>query len=261
MLTDGCTGFRNRYRSGAATTGDEHLRSCVSCTAWVETLQEELRPPLPVALPASLQQRLCIIAQRPPGCDELDRAFVEHGDLAGEGSDEESGERAREHLRDCGRCHSLYGALVAARADGRRPLPAALRSRLRRRLAPESRVPAWIRDTRYGAAACYGLTFFLLFLAGDSPAHFRETLDVVSSRAAFLLREGEVQGRTTWDEVREWTDKGLEAGRSQVAPWREQMQSSWQKTTQTIGALDADRFRSRLWPKRGDSDERGNDDE
>lgn len=264
MLSDGCARFRKRYRSGATDGADEHLRSCVSCATWTERLEKELRPPLPVAMPSGLQRRLSAIAHHPPGCEELDRVFVEHGAPLGGVADEASPsrrERMAEHLRDCGRCRSLYGVLEVSRAQGRRPLPPALRSRLQRRLAPESRVPAWIRDTRYGAAACYGLTFFLLFLAGDSQARFRTTLDLVSSQASQLLREGEAQGRSTWDGVRAWTDKSLDVGRSQVVPWREQVQSSWRKTTRTIEDLDPDRFRSRLWPKRGDGDDQRDNNE
>lgn len=257
MLTPECLRFRDRFAAERIDPDNTHRRSCPACSSWAFRLEQALQPTPGVAMPPGLQRRLAAIAILPADCAEVDRRYSESGRAPNVGADPSEGTADRDqHLLSCERCRKVYGLLASACSAAQAPLPTALRLRLQLRTEPVPKLPPWIRDSRYAAAACYGLTFFLLFLAGDSSARFRDTVDRVGTRASEVFRDGETQGRSAWMGVRTWTDQSIELGLLRVEPWRDQMLTTWQQTTETIGELDPDRLRSRLRPKRGADDER-----
>ncbi|MEM8994597.1 MAG: hypothetical protein AAGF23_07370 [Acidobacteriota bacterium] len=149
------------------------------------------------ALPAGLRSRLRGIADDFAEADPLyARALAGEtlGDEIPAGEAENPGRRA------------AHDALAVTFAEARRPrpLPEALRARLRavpRRYAAQS-VPVWLADSRWATAASLVLTAALALLAGDASARFQQTAAAFKEPAPLVLELG----------AGEWASKPAELG-------------------------------------------------
>ena len=155
----------------------------------------EIQPDRRHPMPDVLRRRLMQIPRLEVRCVDRDRLYEATWRQAWQGRSDD--DAAVVHLASCNRCKPVYDTLRAAL--GRTvPAPYGLLGRLRavgRRVAT---IPWWIRQPRFGVAACWILAFVLASLAGSAQALLRDTkagLSTAAETAEILAAESGERSR------------------------------------------------------------------
>lgn len=159
-LDAACVAFRDAFASGGV---DEHRSTCSRCAAWAAQREAASAGRSTRRLPGGLVARLQGIPLREVVCRDTDRLFeATRGAAAGAPRDL----AVERHLMRCDRCRRLYGALRTAMACAALPVPDSLLARLAS-MAPARprRMPGWVRDGRWAAAASLVLAMLLVLIA------------------------------------------------------------------------------------------------
>lgn len=159
-LEAACAAFRDAFTDGAV---DVHRATCSRCAAWAAQREAASVGQSTRSLPTGLTARLQDIPLREVVCRDTDRLFEATRGAVGGAPRDLAVER---HLTRCDRCRRLYGALRTAMACTRLSVPDALLVRLAS-MAPARprRLPPWVRDGRWAAAASLVLAMLLLLIA------------------------------------------------------------------------------------------------
>ncbi len=226
-------------------------------------------------LPPALRRRLREIPRREVVCRDVERLYRatrarawarRDCDTAARGAAESEGrgaaDRAAErHLASCARCRELYGTLASALAEARRPLPRRLASRLSAfARQPARRLPVWIVDARYAAAACYLLAAVTLALAGDASAVLRGT-ETVSTKAQTWASAGETRSAEAWGAVRSSLSRELGSGWHRARRYRATCERWLSDAVRAVGATTDELLPDRDRSVEGEDDGRTRIDE
>ncbi len=212
----------------------------------------------------ALRQRLRDIPRREVLCRDVDRLYRfarararARQDPTGSSVRDGAAER---HLDECSRCRELYATLTTAFEVRRLPLPQRLALNLRQvARQPERLLPIWIADTRYAAAACYLLAALTLSLAGDASALFRDTTQVVSSKAVNWVDRGETRGLEVWHATATTVRREVGDGWEEISRYGASTEKFLANVYQTLETRTLELIPGDV-PVEGDSDARSGKD-
>jgi|GEM_PF-4368608 hypothetical protein len=205
-------------------------------------------------LPATLQDRLRIIPQQMVVCRDVDRGWAE---LAREELAPGAAAGLRDHLACCERCATVYATLEAAVLEPPRPLPGTLTFRLHgvpRSRPAKARVPAFIRDIRYAAAASYLGALLVMFVVGNPVQAGARGMETVRPPVEGMIDQVQTTGAHWWQALDQWQGAvRREAGqefqrrRHAVATAQQQRWHDWQQQMESLFSA----VRSRMVPDEG----------
>lgn len=224
--------------------------------AWIRPVHREglVRTEGQRPLPAALQDRLRIIPQQMVVCRDVDRGWAE---LARQELAPGTAAGLRHHLARCERCAAVYATLETAVLEPPRPLPGTLTFRLHalgRSPAPKARVPAFVRDIRYAAAASYLGALLVMFVVGNPVQAGARGLETVRPPVAGMVGRVQDTGVAWWrafdawqGSVRQEAGQELQRRRHAVAIAQQQRWHDWQQQMESLFSA----VRSRMVPDEG----------